>query len=74
VTSGPVSARQGSLTWLVVPALVLFTAFGVIPLIGVLALSFTSWNGIGEITPIGFANWVAVLGDPACCTRSVSRS
>jgi raffinose/stachyose/melibiose transport system permease protein len=66
VTSSSVGARQqGSLSWLVLPALAFFTAFGVIPLIGVLALSFTSWNGIGEITPIGFGNWVSVLGDPA---------
>ena len=46
------------------PALVFFTAFGIIPLIGVLALSFTSWNGIGEIVPTGFDNWVSVLTDP----------
>ncbi len=66
MTSGSVGARQqGSLSWLVLPALAFFTAFGVIPLIGVLALSFTSWNGIGEITPTGFENWVSVLGDPA---------
>jgi raffinose/stachyose/melibiose transport system permease protein len=66
VTSGSVSARRhGSLTWLVLPALGFFTAFGIIPLIGVLLLSFTSWNGIGEITPIGFDNWVSVLADPA---------
>jgi raffinose/stachyose/melibiose transport system permease protein len=66
VTSSSVGARQqGSLSWLVLPALAFFTAFGVIPLIGVLALSFTSWNGIGEITPTGFENWVSVLGDPA---------
>ncbi|OLT02189.1 ABC transporter [Pseudonocardia sp. CNS-004] len=66
MTSGSVGARQqGSLSWLVLPALVLFTAFGVIPLIGVLVLSFTSWNGIGEITLIGFGNWVSVLADPA---------
>jgi raffinose/stachyose/melibiose transport system permease protein len=66
VTSGSVGARQqGSLSWLVLPALVLFTAFGVIPLIGVLVLSFTSWNGIGEITLIGFGNWVSVLAEPA---------
>jgi raffinose/stachyose/melibiose transport system permease protein len=65
VTSGSVSARQhGSLTWLVLPALAFFTAFGVIPLIGVLLLSFTSWNGIGEIVPLGIDNWVAVLTDP----------
>jgi raffinose/stachyose/melibiose transport system permease protein len=65
VTSGSVSARHASLTWLVLPALAFFTAFGIIPLIGVLVLSFTSWNGIGEITPAGFDNWVSVLGDPA---------
>ncbi len=65
MTSGSVSARHGSLTWLVLPALAFFTAFGIIPLIGVLVLSFTSWNGIGEITPAGFDNWVSVLGDPA---------
>jgi raffinose/stachyose/melibiose transport system permease protein len=66
VTSGSIGARQhGSLTWLVLPALLFFTAFGIIPLIGVLVLSFTSWNGIGEITPTGFDNWVSVLADPA---------
>jgi raffinose/stachyose/melibiose transport system permease protein len=64
VTGAPVSVRHGSLTWLVLPALVFFTAFGIIPLIGVLVLSFTSWNGIGEITPTGFDNWVSVLSDP----------
>ncbi|GAA1330988.1 carbohydrate ABC transporter permease [Pseudonocardia xinjiangensis] len=66
MTSGSIGARQhGSLTWLVLPALLFFTAFGIIPLIGVLVLSFTSWNGIGEITPAGFDNWVSVLADPA---------
>ncbi len=71
MTSGSVAAgsarvrQHGSLTWLVLPALAFFTAFGIIPLIGVLVLSFTSWNGIGEITPAGFDNWVAVLADPA---------
>jgi raffinose/stachyose/melibiose transport system permease protein len=65
VSTAGVGVRQhGSITWLVLPALVFFTAFGIIPLIGVLALSFTSWNGIGEIVPIGIDNWVAVLTDP----------
>jgi len=65
VSSTAVGVRQhGSLSWLVLPALVFFTAFGIIPLIGVLALSFTSWNGIGEIVPLGIDNWVAVLTDP----------
>ena len=42
-------AHGRSLAWLAVPALVFFVAFGVIPLLGVLALSFTTWDGIGEI-------------------------
>jgi raffinose/stachyose/melibiose transport system permease protein len=58
------AAQQRSLAWLVVPALLFFTAFGIVPLIGVLALSFTSWDGIGEILPAGFDNWMSVLADP----------
>jgi len=46
------------------PALVFFVAFGVIPLLGVLLLSFTTWDGIGTITPSGFTSWRAVLTDP----------
>jgi raffinose/stachyose/melibiose transport system permease protein len=57
-------ARNGSLAWLAVPALLFFTVFGVIPLIGVLVLSFTTWDGIGKIHPSGFTSWRAVLNDP----------
>jgi raffinose/stachyose/melibiose transport system permease protein len=57
-------ARNGSLAWLTVPALVFFVGFGVIPLIGVLALSFTTWDGIGDIHFSGFDSWRAVLADP----------
>ncbi|MEW9534486.1 carbohydrate ABC transporter permease [Microbispora sp. NPDC049125] len=57
-------ARSGVLPWLAVPALVLFVAFAVIPLIGVLVLSFTSWDGLGVITVSGFTSWRAVLTDP----------
>ncbi|GAB2571659.1 sugar ABC transporter permease [Microlunatus antarcticus] len=46
------------------PALLMFVAFGVIPLIGVLVLSFTTWDGIGEIRPSGLTSWKAVLTDP----------
>ncbi len=69
-TAKPASARSAqsaharSLGWLAVPALVFFTAFGVIPLIGVLFLSFTTWNGIGEVVPSGLTSWKAVLSDP----------
>jgi raffinose/stachyose/melibiose transport system permease protein len=62
-TASP-GSRTGSLAWLAVPALVFFIGFGVIPLIGVLVLSFTQWDGIGAIHPAGFDSWRAVLTDP----------
>jgi raffinose/stachyose/melibiose transport system permease protein len=45
------------------PALVFFVAFAVVPLVGVVALSFTSWDGIGEITFSGLDSWRSVLTD-----------
>src|SRR6185312_9440471 len=56
--------RTAPLGWLAVPALVFFVAFAVIPLAGVLILSFTNWDGIGAITPAGIANWLNVFADP----------
>ncbi|MEU6730951.1 sugar ABC transporter permease [Nonomuraea wenchangensis] len=53
-----------ALPWLAVPALVFFVGFGVIPLIGVLLLSFTSWDGLGDINVTGLDSWRAVLADP----------
>jgi raffinose/stachyose/melibiose transport system permease protein len=58
------SVHSRSLGWLAVPALVFFIAFGVIPLIGVLLLSFTTWDGIGEVVPSGLTSWKAVLTNP----------
>jgi raffinose/stachyose/melibiose transport system permease protein len=46
------------------PALAMFVAFGVIPLLGVLGLSFTTWDTLGVITPSGFDSWHQVLTDP----------
>ncbi|BCJ48755.1 ABC transporter [Actinoplanes sp. NBRC 14428] len=50
--------------WMAVPALAMFLAFGVVPLLGVLFLSFTTWDGIGEIQPSGLTSWRSVLSDP----------
>jgi raffinose/stachyose/melibiose transport system permease protein len=61
-TSG--GGRSGSVLWMALPALLMFVAFGVIPLIGVLALSFTTWDGIGAIHPSGLTSWSAALTDP----------
>jgi len=46
------------------PALIVFVAFGVVPLVGVVGLSFTTWDGIGAITPSGLTSWTSVLTDP----------
>jgi raffinose/stachyose/melibiose transport system permease protein len=60
----PRGGRSGSVAWMALPALLVFAAFGILPLVGVLLLSFTSWDGIGVIRPAGFASWRAVLSDP----------
>jgi raffinose/stachyose/melibiose transport system permease protein len=57
--------RARSLTWLALPALLFFVVFAVIPLVGVLLLSFTSWNGISSTIHItGLVSWRHVLSDP----------
>jgi len=60
---GTVQGR--SMTWMALPAFAMFLFFGVIPLIGVVVLSFTQWDGIGAIHPAGFDSWRQVLTDPA---------
>ncbi len=56
--------RRGVLPWLAAPALVFFVGFAVVPVVGVLALSFTTWDGLGDIHPSGLTSWRAVLADP----------
>ncbi len=63
-TAAPGGGRGGSLIWFTVPALLIFTAFGIVPLLGVLALSFTTWDNIGPIQPSGLDSWTAALRDP----------
>jgi raffinose/stachyose/melibiose transport system permease protein len=55
---------RSGVAWMALPALLMFVAFGLIPLIGVLALSFTTWDGIGVIHPSGLTSWRAELSDP----------
>ncbi|MFC7387230.1 carbohydrate ABC transporter permease [Sphaerisporangium rhizosphaerae] len=64
--NSPAATRGGerSLAWLALPALLIFIAFAVIPLIGVVALSFTTWDQVGVIQPSGLTSWRAVLSDP----------
>ncbi|MFI8089244.1 carbohydrate ABC transporter permease [Streptomyces sp. NPDC086080] len=57
-------SRSTILPWLAVPALVFFLGFAVVPLVGVFALSFTTWDGIGAIRVTGLTSWREVLTDP----------
>jgi len=43
------------------PALLFFTVFALLPLIGVVVLSFTTWNGIGAIEFTGLTSWKEAL-------------
>jgi raffinose/stachyose/melibiose transport system permease protein len=56
--------RTGPIWWMAIPAFAVFVAFGVVPLIGVLGLSFTRWDGLGAIHPAGLASWRDELTDP----------
>lgn len=56
--------EKGPSGWLAAPALVFFLLFAIIPLFGVLFLSFTKWDGLGEIRLVGFSSWTTVLTDP----------
>jgi len=56
--------QGANLTWMALPAFGFFVLFGVVPLVGVLALSFTTWDGIGPITFSGLTSWRTVLSDP----------
>jgi raffinose/stachyose/melibiose transport system permease protein len=55
---------HGRVAWMALPALAVFIGFGVVPLLGVLGLSFSTWDGIGVIEPSGLTSWRAVLNDP----------
>ena len=61
-SKGP-GGRSG-VAWMALPALLMFLAFGLVPLVGVLALTFTTWDGIGAIHPSGLTSWRSELADP----------
>jgi len=46
------------------PPVVLFLLFIVVPMIVAIALSFTTWNGVGNPTWAGLSNWSKFFGDP----------
>ncbi|MEU8516871.1 sugar ABC transporter permease [Kitasatospora sp. NPDC048722] len=59
---GAETTRPG-LVW-ALPAAVFFVLFALTPLLLVAVLSFTSWDGIGELRFNGLDNWRTLLHDP----------
>lgn len=57
-------ADRPGIGW-VAPAGALFIVFGVFPIIAVVVLSLTHWNGLGSPHWAGLANWRALVHDPA---------
>lgn len=60
----PTVLHKGPSVWYAAPALVLFGIFAIIPLIGVVVLSFMNWDGLGAVTFNGIGNWTRMLTDP----------
>lgn len=57
--------RETLIGWLfVLPALLMYAIFVLLPLVMSVQYSFVRWNGIGEMTWVGFQNYVTVLEDP----------
>lgn len=56
--------KQGVPVWLTLPALVFFVFFAVIPLFGVVGLSFMTWDGLGTPEWAGGQNWSTSIQDP----------
>jgi len=69
VTRG--SREKGPSAWFAAPALLLFVMFAVLPVVGVVALSFTSWQGIGAMRFNGLESWHRALTDPLTKTAIV---
>jgi raffinose/stachyose/melibiose transport system permease protein len=64
-TGGGGAVKGASVLWMSLPALLMFAVFAILPLLGVVFLSFTSWDGLGAIRPTGLTSWRTVLSDPA---------
>ncbi|MDN6330832.1 MAG: sugar ABC transporter permease, partial [Brachybacterium sp.] len=69
---GPVGSRGGRRTtlktgpsnWLLAPALSFFGIFALLPLAGVVVLSFFAWDGLGTPQFAGLTAWFQVFQDP----------
>lgn len=55
----------GPSMWLAAPALAFFVLFAIVPLFGVVFLSFMKWDGLATPEWAGLANWTSVLKAPS---------
>jgi len=56
-------SRKAPSTVLLTPVLLLFGAFALLPMLGVVVLSFTKWDGLGSPVFAGLANWTRIGHD-----------
>src|SRR5450756_1902348 len=56
--------RTGPNPVLLLPALLFFVVFALVPLVGAVALSLAHWDGVGAVSWAGLGNWRSVLADP----------
>jgi raffinose/stachyose/melibiose transport system permease protein len=67
VTSKRIKAtqrRQQAGFWFVLPAFLVYLLFFGYPFFRTVYLSFTEWNGLGDPTFVGFANYSRLIADP----------
>lgn len=63
--SKPTTLRRGTSPLLTLPAVVFFLVFAAVPMVVVVALSFTYYDTLNPPTWAGLANWRRIFHDPA---------
>ena len=58
------SLRTAPSNWLLAPALAFFGVFALLPLAGVVVLSFFAWDGLGTPRFAGLDAWISVFQNP----------
>ncbi|WP_062305720.1 carbohydrate ABC transporter permease [Alicyclobacillus sendaiensis] len=48
----------------IAPSVILFSIFGLLPMLGAVLLSLTNWNGLNAPKFVGVTNWVTFAHDP----------
>ena len=62
---GPGRRRKGGVPlFMVLPAAIVFGLFALLPLAGVVGLSFMQWDGLGTPSWAGLSQWAGVLTNP----------